>query len=168
MLLTLSAPNNHHNCMTHHPLGVTRVLVQVHRAPCSRTCDVSSKRPCSSRFGACNSDGWIASSSICVTTHRYSCANHSRHPTASKRCTSSAPTDHAGALGHELALDTHVASMAVHGCFSWSSAARRRQHWCIYPMRTSWLRLALSPKTNSCVFFCSLSLTMTVCDEARG
>ena len=37
----------------------------------------------------------------------------------------------------ELVLDTHVASMALHGCSSVASAAlffaRRRQHWCLCP-----------------------------------
>ena len=31
---------NHHGCMTHHPLGVTRVLVQVHPAPSSGASDL--------------------------------------------------------------------------------------------------------------------------------
>ena len=54
---------------------------------------------------------------------RVSCASQSRHPTASQRCTSSAPKDHAGAGADELVLDTHVASMALRGRSSVASAA---------------------------------------------
>ena len=54
---------------------------------------------------------------------RFSCASHSRHPTASQRFASSAPKDHAGAWADELVLDNHVASMALHGRSSVASAA---------------------------------------------
>ena len=53
---------------------------------------------------------------------RFTCASHSRHPTASQRCTSSAPKDHAGAWADELVLDTHVASMTLHGRSSKASS----------------------------------------------
>ena len=75
-----------------------------------------------SRLGACKTDGWIASSSVCVdvTMRRFSCASHSRHPPASQRRTSSSQ---AGAWADEIVLDTHVASMALHGRSSVARAA---------------------------------------------
>ena len=60
---------------------------------------------------------------------RFSCASHSRHPTASQRCTSS-PKDHAGAWADELVLDTHVADAGLtfrRLTLSSSSAPFRRQ-----------------------------------------
>ena len=38
--LTHSFPYNHHGCMIHRPIGVTRGLVQVHPAPCQRASDL--------------------------------------------------------------------------------------------------------------------------------
>ena len=57
------------------------------------------------------------------TMRRVTCASRSRRSTPSQRCTASAPKDHAGAWADELVPDTRVASMALHGCSSVTSAA---------------------------------------------
>ena len=105
----------------------------------------------SSRLGACNSDGWIASSSVCVhvTMRRFSCASQSRHPTASQRCTSSAHKDHAGAWADELALDITL--------LPWHSMAVPRWQVLLFPCTASSALVPLSLCLNDGLWWLMLT-----------
>ena len=98
-------------------------LVQVHHAP-DLWCLKQLAWTSSSRHGACTHDGFIASSTVCVDVTMSLVQVTPDIQPASQRCTISAPKDHAVAWADELALDTHVASMALHGRSSVASAAR--------------------------------------------